>query len=962
MTHPTLYHLDAEPRPSLTRRDGLALLSLVLLAALFFWRLALTELIIGRGDVFFYFYPYRDYASAAARTGRVPLWNSHLFMGAPFLANSQAGFFYPLNLILAGLPVERLVNLTLVLHAALATVGAYGWGRGELGLSRAGAWLTGLCFGLGGYFSAQVEHVNQVQGLAWLPSMLWLYGRARKGIGSLGYLLGLAGTIGLAFLAGHMQSVFICLVGLAGYAGLPPLWRWLRGGGPWRAFLRRGRGLVPPVVLVLTAIVLGLGLAAVQLLPTWELSQLSVRGSGLPYNEAASFSLNPTFLGRALLPGWDETLFPEFVAHVGVVGLALAGLGLLRLVRSPRPPAGQVGALFLALLGLFLALGGYNPLYYPLVRFVPGFGLFRAPARWLALYGLGAAGLVGLGFDGLNRAGGAILAGRRWLWLPGGGLALALLVWGGERISLNPPEAARSLAEQSASGLNPALSWASVAGWSLAALVVAGVLIVARWRRRWSWASWVLLCLVPLELFGASVHLPFNRATAPGALTSLRPAVAHLLAEAQAARATSPDPPARFLSMSDIFFDPGDKPEIEFALGPQLSDQALYDYVIATKQKEVLIPNLPLYYQLPTADGYDGGVLPLRRYVTLERLFLPPEKVAIDGRLRENLDQAPQGRWLNLFNVRFLVTDKLGDAWFDDVFYDLQHQAVLGPGDEAQVGHVPDFPATALGVVYQAPEAQPGALLAEFELGYQDGSSQRLALRADGEEGVARLAWGQVRRPTAIRVQGVAPVTIRGLSLIDQQTERFQALVLSDSGRYHLVHSGDVKIYENLDVLPRAFFVDQAVWAPDDETALAAMQAPDFDPATTVVLIAPPSGSLPLLGEGASPQPSAGSVSFVRYEPERVALEVSAPVDGWLVLSDAWYPGWQARIDGEPAGIERADILFRAVAVPAGEHRVEFLYWPASFRLGCWLSGGTLLLLLLGGVVGWIGGRRRGAG
>ncbi len=71
--------------------------ALIGLVALFFNRLAFSNLILARGDTFLYFYPYWSAAAAALRAGRVPLWNPDLFMGAPFLANSQVGFFYPLN-------------------------------------------------------------------------------------------------------------------------------------------------------------------------------------------------------------------------------------------------------------------------------------------------------------------------------------------------------------------------------------------------------------------------------------------------------------------------------------------------------------------------------------------------------------------------------------------------------------------------------------------------------------------------------------------------------------------------------------------------------------------------------------------------------------------------------------------------------------------------------------------------
>jgi len=935
------------------RKDGLALLSLGGLVVLFLWRLALTDLIIGRGDLFFYFYPYRDFAAAAARAGRVPLWNPYLFMGAPFLANSQAGFFYPLNLALAWLPVECMVNASLVIHTVLAATGAYVWGRGGLALGRPAAWLSGVCYGLGGYYLAQVEHLNQVQVLAWLPWLLrvasgkwqvasgkWQVGEWQvasgkwQGAGSAFRMTGLAAIIGVQFLAGHTQSVFICLVGVAGYVGLPLAWDVWRRRVSWRALAR-------PITVLLGAALLGAALAAAQLVPTWELTQLSVRSGGLPYKEAVSFSLRPGLLGRALLPGWGATLFPEFVAYVGVTGLALAVVGGVTAgIDSSRARNGRRGALILAGLGLFLALGGFNPLYFLLVKLAPGFGLFRAPARWLALYAIGVAGLAGVGLDRLVARADAPKP-RRWRvgWLVVGA-GLAFLVIGGHL-----------LGSDAEPDLAPPLNLAPVLGWLAAALIFGSALYLHAPRI-------TLSILVICELLAASQFLPLQRATAPGALTSLRPAVAHLLAAA-----ADETPPARFLSISDILFDPGDKPEIETALESQLSNDAVYDYLIATKQKEVLIPNLPLYYRLPAVDGYDGGVLPLRRYVTLEQLYMPAEQVAIDGRLRENLESVPDGRWLSLFNVRYVVTDKLGDAWLDDVFYDLQMGAHLFAGQEAVVGYTPPLEATALGVVYQADGAPADAALARLEVTFES-RVQTLVLRAGATatgDRVARLSWGRAEAPTSIRVRGVwqaGAVFIRGLSLIDERTAVFQALVLSDRGRFRLVHSGDVKIYENLDVLPRAFFVSQAVTAPDDAAALAVMNDPAFDPATTAVLAgkpdAEPAPISNLQSPISNPQSRASVPNFVRYEPEHVIVDLVAPANGWLVLTDAWYPDWEVRVDGQAAVVERADVLFRAVAVSAGAHRVEWVYRPASFQRGAAVSlGGLVMLLALVGRRAW---------
>ena len=90
------------------------------------------------------------------------------------------------------------------------------------------------------------------------------------------------------------------------------------------------------------------------------------------------------------------------------------------------------------------------------------------------------------------------------------------------------------------------------------------------------------------------------------------------------------------------------------------------------------------------------------------------------------------------------------------------------------------------------------------------------------------------------------------------------------------------------------------------------------------------------------------------YEPERVVIETDGAGDGWLVLTDAWYPGWRATVDGAPVEITRADVLFRAVPIPAGRHRVEFAYVPISFRIGAGIS----LVTLVGCVVALWFGRR----
>ena len=72
---------------------------------------------------------------------------------------------------------------------------------------------------------------------------------------------------------------------------------------------------------------------------------------------------------------------------------------------------------------------------------------------------------------------------------------------------------------------------------------------------------------------------------------------------------------------------------------------------------------------------------------------------------------------------------------------------------------------------------------------------------------------------------------------------------------------------------------------------------------------------------------------------------MSAP--GFVVLVDTWDPGWQATVDGQETEVLRANLAFRAVAVPAGDHRIEMRYRPRSVLVGAGLSVGAVVLLLL---------------
>jgi hypothetical protein len=153
----------------------------------------------------------------------------------------------------------------------------------------------------------------------------------------------------------------------------------------------------------------------------------------------------------------------------------------------------------------------------------------------------------------------------------------------------------------------------------------------------------------------------------------------------------------------------------------------------------------------------------------------------------------------------------------------------------------------------------------------------------------------------------------------------------------------------------RAFFPLDARVATDDE-AFEALRTPGFDPGR-IALVAPPADGTRL------PRPrTSGSWAAARFlsdEPEHAVLTTSASAESLLVLTRTWDPGWSARIDGVPVPLLRAHLALLALVLPAGDHRVELTYRPASFRVGLGLSAAGLLGVLALSLTGPPGGRRR---
>ncbi|MCS7002066.1 MAG: YfhO family protein, partial [Dehalococcoidia bacterium] len=154
---------------------------------------------------------------------------------------------------------------------------------------------------------------------------------------------------------------------------------------------------------------------------------------------------------------------------------------------------------------------------------------------------------------------------------------------------------------------------------------------------------------------------------------------------------------------------------------------------------------------------------------------------------------------------------------------------------------------------------------------------------------------------------------------------------------------------------PRFALAPSYVVIADDAIARDRLFDPTFPAATTVILASAPS----FAATGSAPTDSRASVTVVRDAPNELTLAVTTPVSTVLVVRDTFYPGWTATVNGSPAPILRADVVFRGVALAPGSHTVTMRYTPWSVGVGALVSGGVGAALIVGGmVVGW---RRRGA-
>jgi len=883
----------------------------------YYWQVAVGQKVFAEGDLLWLFLPIRTELARALAEGRLPLWTPALQAGFPLFAEGEVAALYPINLIFHWLlPAHFALSYTILFHLAWAAIGMY-WFCRTFGLRSTSALLAGFVFGASGFMTAHIMHAPHVAVASWLPWLLAIqqkYFQARQEHQrSLLWFLVMAVAIALQLLGGFPQFALFNIATLCLFALVTPIF--LRPAQPRISY----RAILESVLGTISATVLGIGLTAVQLLPTIELISLSIRGQDMPRAFFTSYSLDPAALTQFFSPfaylGMPQASNMEYFAYFGVLPLLLLFLAPL-LRRDAR-------TWFFAMFGavaLLLALGGNTP-FYDWLYSVPVFNRFRVPARFLLLFTFAAAFLAATGLEELqNRLRGSV---RHDSWRVAA-LAIGFTFLATSIIYLAYEQ--------------PIEFWLEMWQRLPIVLFIASIALIAatRWRRMThpTLATLVIgLTVCDVAAFSAPFLTTLNRTSTPADMLQVPRTVQSM---------DNRDPLYRI-----------------FETKAPMTQAAV---------RAVLFKNMPILHNKQGVSGY-----------------LP--SLAIQ-RNQKYLDEMSLGM-RNLIGMRYyllpLEMPQFGEPlppWWDEFEPDggltpnvlgAQHPIATTRASQIEITSYTD----------QTLNLPNGHLVGEITLTVEAGQTITLPIRLgietadwaydttarvahhkphkavsfpaylksigrafEGYKYVARYAVATHSAPlvTSVSARSFLPVgglNIERVLLIDETGKSTSLAKLWCRNDLALVfRSHTAAMWENRDALPRTFIVHRAEIVNDDQ-ALERLKTPCFPYDQLVLLSDVPASAL--IDSSNDPGPLS-QVTVVEYKPERVVVNVQTERAGYLVLTDSWYPGWVAWIDGKETPIYRADYIFRAVPLSPGQHTVVFEYRPASLFWGAVISGVSVLL------------------
>ncbi|MCX7880562.1 MAG: YfhO family protein [Ignavibacteria bacterium] len=495
-----------------------------------------------------YVFPVQSFSAKVFAKGTIPFWNPFTFAGMPFLADIQVGFFYIFNRILSlftlsgnNLPVFAL-ELMIILHFLFSQINSFFLAR-FLKISTFGSIITAISYTFSMMMVAHIIHPMIVYHLAWLPLILLFYLKSFDE-DKIYYSI-LAGLVlGLTILSGHPQTT-LYLFTLLAISGIYQIIFYLRNHPKILQTIRA-------FVLFVLPFLIGIGIFAIQLLPSVELSKYAQRAE-VSYEKATEGALQFKQIYTAIVPklfGWVEgsnlgnsTFYLQFGNQLQThffwettyyFGVTAAILGLFAVLTGFRERYVWLMVVFVVF-GFLYSLGDGSPIFN-LMYNLPFYGMFRNPGRILFFVTLGMSVLGGLGFDYLWKE--ALKKNIIWkLGIPFGlAFIISILASAGTFAqTFNAPIIAKEVIEDSGNIALLLVLTLAVISFLLNRAVLhpalAGILIM-------------VLCFVDLFLVGASFNRNPNN---PEKIYELKPELKAML---------TPKPPESIFRVSSRLYEP----------------------------------------------------------------------------------------------------------------------------------------------------------------------------------------------------------------------------------------------------------------------------------------------------------------------------------------------------------------------------------------------------------------------
>ena len=858
-------------------------------------------------------YQWKSFIRTNLAQGEFPLWNPHQFSGIPFFAAGQQSTLYPFSLLYYVLPLPAAFGWFTVLQLWLAGVFMYLFARG-LGIGRTGATVAGITYQLSAFFVISAVFPMIIAGAVWLPLLLLMAEfiiqqrhllRGRPS--SVPWVTIGAVTLGCNVLAGHVEITYYTLIILAYYAAARLLWEWWKRGkiqppgrqeeivgathgSPLRTVVQRGFWLA-------VMIALGIALGAVQFIPLFELASINFRSGSASLDQVQSWAHPIRDIAQFAVPNFygspaHHSYFDFFVGqNVSLLDTVITNAAASRVTNTDWGMKNYVeGALYVGILPLALALFGL------VIGWIDRRGKARlaptAPHRLIFailgffsltfMFGLPTYALIYI-LPGINQ----LHSPFRWVF----GLTLSVAVLAGfgmDALANRTPQPPLHVLERG--------SRAQREGGE-----------VQIWARRFGWMLLVFGVLVMAGLLISRLLYP-----------QLEPLLQRLLdgmAIASSAVAAEVFPtPQMFYSYQVPNF---------LILGLMLTGSGIV-FLWAGKARSK-VESRGVQLNAPTSASNHTETL-----LTEQDALLPSPRLRGRG---------AGGEGFRLFALILIAADLMIASWgfnaaSDPAWLDFTPPAITWlqeqPGEWRYTSLV------------DPTRADPDVFHANMTLRYGLDDVR-------GYESIIPRQYVDFMQTLAPQVQldynRVAPIytsysdefdyrTALASPLLDMLNVRYVATQkttsLDDVPNYRLAYEDEaVRIWENTDYYPRAYFVSENAEAPDS---------------------------------------NANGIDVTRVSSREMLLDIAAPVaDHELVVSETYLNGWRAFIrtqdaeesDEVPLELQLASGNFMGVQLPAsedlpesasGNYTLRLVYSPQSFQVGLFTSfmSGIVLALLLG--------------